>query len=502
MKSRIKYSIINSSTTMIIYILKILIGFVARSLFIKFLGAEYLGLNGLMVNLLNFLSLAELGIGASIVYELYAPLAKKDESAIIALMQFYRKAYKVIALIVAVLGLSMMPFLHLMIHGGTSISNIKEIFLLFLTNSVMSYLFTYKRSILYADQKNYVVTISDFLFYVILTIFQLYVLLHTKNYILYLILQILFTLLSNLCISKIVEKKYPYLNNKITEKLPQSNVISLKKNVIGNIASQVGTVIVLGSDNVLISGFVGLTAVGLYSNYTLIINAIQSMLQQVTSSVTATVGNTITDNDKEKDYSVFKFYLFIVSSIGFISSLCIYVFINPFITIWLGKNFLLKSDVVVLITINYAFFVYRLTTQTFISAYGLFWQQRWKAIIESFLNVLFSVIFLKVFYLGISGVLLGTLLSTLMVISWYEPYVVFKYGFQRSIFEFAKSTVIFYLKLFFCIFILSRLSNYLVINSVMDFLKIFIIYFPIILVSYSILFWKSIRKFMRFNTSI
>ena len=182
---------------MIIYILKILIGFVARSLFIKFLGAEYLGLNGLMVNLLNFLSLAELGIGASIVYELYAPLAKKDESAIIALMQFYRKAYKVIALIVAVLGLSMMPFLHLMIHGGTSISNIKEIFLLFLTNSVMSYLFTYKRSILYADQKNYVVTISDFLFYVILTIFQLYVLLHTKNYILYLILQILMIKLLN-----------------------------------------------------------------------------------------------------------------------------------------------------------------------------------------------------------------------------------------------------------------------------------------------------------------
>ena len=195
MKSRTHYSVLNSTTSAAVYMIKLLIGFVSRTFFIKYLGSEYLGLNGLFTNILSFLSLAELGIGTTIVYELYKPLATRNIEEINAFMGLYKKAYDIIGIAIGVLGMGVIPFLPIIVGHNVTIHNIPLLYVLFLANSVVSYFFTYKRSILNADQQNYKVIINDFVFYVIVSIIQIGLLLYTSNFTLYLTVQIAFTLI-------------------------------------------------------------------------------------------------------------------------------------------------------------------------------------------------------------------------------------------------------------------------------------------------------------------
>jgi len=491
MKSRTRFTVINSSVSTVIYIIRTLLGFVARSIFIYQLGVSFLGLNGLFTNVLSFLSLAELGIGTSIVYELYKPIAMNDREKIKSLMKLYKGAYDFIGIVVFCIGMLVIPVLPFIIKNGIHISNVYSYYVLFLMNSVVSYFFTYKRSLLNADQKNYVTVINDFVFYCATIGLQMYFLVAFHSYMLYLLVQIVATITSNLCISHIVNKRYPFINEKKVYPVSKKVTAELKKNIVGNISSQVGSIIVLGSDNILISAFVGLTVVGIYSNYTLITNAIRSTMQQATSAVVSSFGNLVAQSSADKTYSVFKSYWFVNTCVSFISGISIFSFINNFIAIWIGEKYLLPMHTVFLMSIYLVILMYQGTARTFISAYGLFWQQRWKPIFEATINLVFSLLFMGIFHLGVDGVLMGTLCSSIFVIIWFEPYIVFKYGLQRSVKNYAYNTVEFYCKFLLAVFVISKIQPFLIVTNIVDFIKALIVQGIVIAILFFILFGRN-----------
>lgn len=470
LKSRIHYSVLNSTVSASVYIFRMLLGFGIRYYFIQTLGVKNLGLNGLFTNILSFLSLAELGIGTSIVYELYKPVAYSDKDAIKSLMFLYKKAYTFIGVTVAVVGVCIAPLLPFFIHKSSMSFNVYIYYFLFLSNSVVSYFFTYKRSMLNADQQNFKTVINDFIFYIMCAIIQIITLLYYHSFVVYLVIQVLTTLFSNLSISYIVNKKYPFLKEKNVKKLSSQVVKGIKKNVVGNISSQIGAIIVLGSDNILISAFVGLSAVGLYSNYTLIANAVKSLLQQATNSIVPSVGNLISTGNQDKTYVIFNQYLFLNSGISYFAGIGIFSIIDNFIKIWLGKKYILPTSTTVLISLYITMMMYQGAVRTFVSAFGLFWQQRWKSIFESIVNIVMSLIFLLIFKLGINGVLLGTISSTLLITIWFEPFIAFKYGFMKEPSEYIMSTIKFYLFFVINMYVFSYVREWFKVVTVVDFI--------------------------------
>lgn len=437
-RSRMEYSIINSGISAIVYVLNVVIKFVSRSFFIAFLGASYLGLNGLFTNVLSMLSLAELGIGTSIVYSLYSPLANKDEQKIISLMHLYKKIYSYIGLAVAVLGILIIPFLPHIIGDANNIPNILFIYLLFLANSVSSYFFTYNRSLLIADQKVYLTVINDFMFSVLTIIAQIISLYIYNNFILYLSIQIIGTLLGNISLTLVVKKYYSFLKSTEIGKLDEETKIILKKNTIGNLSSKVGAVVVSGTDNIFISSFVGISTVGLYSNYLLIINSVRGLCGQITNSITSSIGNAAIDANDKFNKRIFERHNFVNFTLIYFSSSVLLTTMNLFIVFWVGESYLLSQSTLFLIISNFVLLMSRNSCLVFIEAFGLAWQQRWKSILEATLNIILSFSFLYFFKLGINGVLLATTISSLATVCWIEPYVVYKYGLHYKVSSYLK----------------------------------------------------------------
>ena len=236
-----------------------LLRFISRIIFVKVLSDVYLGVNGLLSNVLGLLALSELGISTAISYSLYKPLADKETSKIKVLMRFYQKAYRIIALIILVLGLILIPFLPWFIKDTSGIDNLTFIYLIFLGNMVITYLFSYKRTLITADQHNYkimpMIMLSNFL----LTIFQITVLLIFKDYIIYLLVQSVFVVIENLLVNHVINKEYPYLKEKALEKLPKEEFKTIATNVKALMYHKAGSYVLSASDNIIISKFIGKT---------------------------------------------------------------------------------------------------------------------------------------------------------------------------------------------------------------------------------------------------
>lgn len=464
-KSRTHYAVLNSSVSAIISILKFLIQFISRTFFIHLLGKEYLGVNGLFTSILSMLSLAEMGIGTSIAYSLYKPLANQEYSKVKTLMNLYKKIYRFIGIAVLIIGISILPFLTKLVGEPTIEINVYLAYLLFLGNSVISYFFTYNRSLLSADQKNYITVINDFVFFVLLNLLQVFILILTRNFYLYLAVNILTTFLGNVYLSKKVDKEYSMLKNTPEIPLDAETKSILKKNTLGNFTGKIGSMIVSSTDNIYISAFVNISTVGLYSNYLLIINGLQTFTMQLISSVTGSIGNLGSYSENKKLYVVFKRHNFLNFVIIFFATPIMVSMINPFIEIWAGSSYRLPIITTLLIIINYAIKAYRLSCWVFIDALGLAWQVKWKSFWEGIVNILASGLFLLYFKLGINGVLLGTTLSSILVVSWWEPYAVFKFGIKQKFRNYIYQSTYYFLTLFItCVFTYYSNNFLLVVN--------------------------------------
>lgn len=412
----------------------LIISFIARIIFVKFLSDEYLGLNGLFTNLLTMLSLVELGVGSALVYSLYKPLADGDNEKVKSLMDLYRKAYNIIGGVVLIIGILFIPFYRYLISEVPSISHLDFIYILFVLNTAISYFYSYKRSLIICDQKRYIATIYRYVFYFLLNVFQIIVLFLTHNYILYLITQVVFTWLENICISIKADRMYPYLNDKNIKKLDKKELNTISKNVRAMLFHKIGGVVVNSTDNILISKLVGLIAVGMYSNYYLITSALDTITAQFFNAITASVGNLGACTNSKKVKETFNTTFFLNYLIYGVITVCLLILFNPFIEVWLGKKYLFDFGVVLVITICFYLKGIRKTCLTFKDALGLFWQDRYKPIIESIINLVASII-LGIKY-GVLGIFMGTIISTVTTSLWIEPYVLYKYYFKENIIDY------------------------------------------------------------------
>ena len=303
---RTKNSFYNTIAQMIYYIINIAFGMINRKILLAVMGVEYQGINGLFSNVLSLLSLAEMGIGTAIIYHLYKPIQENDIFQIKTLMGFYRKCYNIIAIVVFSLGLLVLPFLGFFIGENSLDINFNIVYLLMLFEVLASYLFTYKRSILYAKQRNYIVFIADSLYLLLAYTIQILIIIFTKNYYWYLACKVILRIVENSLLNLATNKWYPYLKVKNAEKLDKAIFDDIVLKVKGTMFHKIGAYVVYGTDNVLLSKFFGLLIVGIYSNYSLIITSVTNVFAQIVTSATASVGDLLTYNDIAKNFRIYK----------------------------------------------------------------------------------------------------------------------------------------------------------------------------------------------------
>lgn len=435
---RAKNSIKSVATSVISSILTMLFGFVARAVFVKTLGNEYLGINGLFSNILSMLAIAELGFGSAIIVNLYKPVAKNQTEKIKSLMDFYKKIYRIIAIIVAVMGIAIVPFLNHIVGDVSINQSIYLIFMLYLTDTVFSYLLTYKRSVLYANQKKYIIDLVHIGYVVLLNILQMIYLILAKDFIGYLIIKIVFRVLENVIITIIVNKKYSYMKDKKVKPINKRLKTSIFIRVKGLLFHKIGYFIVLGSDNIIISMLpnLGIIQVGLYSNYNMIISAVSQLLIQCFSALTASVGNLLVEKNQRKTFSIYKSTLLANAWLYSFSAITIFILSKPFIYIWLGEQYVLSDFIVLVLAINFYINGMRQTYNTFKEAAGIFYQDRFVPLIESLVNIVVSIVL--GYYMGLAGVFIGTIASDMVLFIFSFPKFVYKKVLHGNIKDYIK----------------------------------------------------------------
>ena len=440
-KSRTESALLNSTFSIISKLTTVLLSFIVRTVFVRVLTKEYLGLNGLFSNIITMLSLVDLGIGIAIPYSLYKPLANKNEDKVNALMRFYKKVYNVIGILVLVIGLSITPFLSLLIKEMPNIPNINIIYILFVINSSVSYFFIYKQSLIQSDQKSYIITRISIVVAIIKAIVEMILLLLFKNYILYLSISIIATIAQNIIISWKCDKMYPYIRKKSNTIIQKEEIKDMIKNIKSLFIYRIAMVIVNGTDNVIISKMIGLVEVGLYSNYLMVINAVNNIISQVFSSITASIGNFIVTKRKNESEKLFHNISFCSFYIYGVCSICLITLLNPFIEWWLGSDYLLPFATTFVLGLNVYVLGMQNVAVSFRTAYGLFWEARYRPIATVIVNIVTSIILAK--WIGITGVFVGTFICRITTTTIFDPLVLYKHGFKKSSKEFFKKYAIY-----------------------------------------------------------
>jgi len=411
--------------------LGILASFIVRLVFIRILGSTYLGLDGLFSNILTVLSLTELGVGTAITYSLYKPLATKDTEKLKSLMAVFKKVYTIIGIIIFGLGFLLTPFLSFFINDMPDIWGLELIYALYVTNTAVSYFFSYKRNLILADQNRHIETIYRYGFYIGMNIIQIIYLLISHDYFGYLIIQVIMTILSNWALSRKADIMYPFLKEKKIKKLSKKEKKEIVQNTKGLMIQKVGNVVVNSTDNIIISKFVNLASVGLYSNYRLVTYALSIVINQLYTNLTPGIGNFFIDQDESRRIELFKKSNFITFWLSYFCSICLIVLFNDFIYMFAGKEYIFSLSVVFIIVFNFYFTVMRKVVISFREAAGLFYKDRYRTVFEVVSNLIISIILAK--YLGVFGVFLGTAISYFSLSFWIVVYVLFKDGLKSKV---------------------------------------------------------------------
>lgn len=430
-ESRTVNSIRNTFFSIVGQTFSIVLSFVVRFVFIRTLPTEYLGLNGLFTSVLTILSLAELGIGTAIIYAMYKPIAEHDEEKICILMKLYARVYTAIGLFVAIVGIAISPFLGSLIKDMPDIPGLTGIYFIFLFDTVASYFFAYKRSLISADQRESVLSLNHLCFIIIKSIVQIAVLITLKNFYIYLFIQVACTLCENIRVSVIVDKLYPFLKEYNGHgHLSKQEKYEIIENIKALFIYKAASVFLGGIDNLVISSQIGVICVAIYSNYLMIINSLTNVINMFTASITASIGNFVATEDVQDQRKLFERVVFIVFLMYGFSSVCLYTLFNPFMEIYGGKNLLLSNNAIILIILNFYITGMMSPIWTFRTTMGLFIYGRWRPVISAVINFVLSMIFAK--YWGIEGVLIATAISRITTNLWFDPYIVYKKGWGIS----------------------------------------------------------------------
>lgn len=427
-KSRTEYSARNTTVAMIARAGAIMMGFAARVVFTHTLSEDYVGINGLFTDILSVLALSELGVGTAITYALYKPISEGNIEKQKSLMKLYQSFYRIVAVIVLAAGLLVIPFMDVLIKDQPQVGHLTLIYMMYLTNSVVSYLGIYKRTLIDAHQQSYIGVLYQTCFWGLQNIFQIIVLLATRNFILYLSILIICTLLNNICISRRADKMYPYLRDKKAERLPKDEKQGIFRNIRAMLMHKIGTVVVNNTDNLLLSALVGTVSVGKYSNYFLIIGSVKQVLEQMFQGITASVGNMGVEEGRERIRKIFETSFFMGQWIYGLTVICMYEALDLFVGLSFGSQYVFAGNVTLILCLNFYLNGMRQASLVFRDSMGLFRYDRYKSLAEAVINLVVSLILGK--YLGTAGVFLGTMVSTVTTSLWVEPYMLYKHRLQ------------------------------------------------------------------------
>lgn len=426
---RTRYTLINMLVNIGGQFFTMLLSFISRMVFIRCLSAAYLGVNGLFTDVLSILNFAELGIGTAMVFSMYEPAARDDEQKLARLMNLYKWMYRAVAASVLLFGLVLLPFLPHLIKGGEGIEHITLIYMIYVLGSASSYLLNYKSSIYQAYQKGYIRAGWNVVCECIKTVLQIAVLLLTGNFILYLAVQQVVQFLPNIIVSRMVDKEFPYLKEcrELPEKEERNGIL---KNIGAMSMHKLATVIVRNTDSLLMSSFIGLATVGLYSNYRLVLNALNNLLNKFATAFSGSVGNFVALENSDRLYRVYKEmdFLFFVQSAYLTGGLM--MLFNPLIALLFGGEYCFPMTTVVIIVTEFYISRMRQTNLLFRRSWGCsgttairLWRSPssiWWPRLHWCSGTVWPV------SLG------GTIISSLCTCVWVEPYIFLKYGVRED----------------------------------------------------------------------
>lgn len=414
----------NVTVGVIAQLITLVLSVVSRRIFVTFLSAEYLGINGLYSNILSVLALAELGVGSVTQFFLYKPVSENNHSEILQLMRYFRKLYTIIAAVILTLGLCLIPFLNVVVNSELAQNELILYYVLFLLNSVISYFSADKIALLAANQDNrlqkYVAMFSAIVFQILYII----VLMLWHNYTIYVLVMILCTLSNVLVINALCYKRYPYLKNKVAPGEASVDKKRILTDVKATFLYKIGATIVNNTTNIIISVMISTAMVGFYSNYYMIVVAIQGFIAILSKAMVSGIGNLSVSRNTKQMQSVFYLMLLVYNFIAAFGGISLYLLFNDFIPIWLGGEFLLDRSVV--FAIAFSFYLTNAISPLWIfrEANGLFKKVRYLFLFTAAFTILFSVVL--GYYFKLFGILLAPSLARIVTQVWYEPRVVYR----------------------------------------------------------------------------
>lgn len=436
--SRLQNSIRNLNFGVISQILISILKFASRSVFIYVLGEEFLGVNGLYTSILEVLSLTELGLSYVVTYSLYKPLAENDIEKLSALMTFYKTVYRYIALAVAIIGLSLVPFLNVLVKSDIDHFYLVLYYLMFLANAVCSYLLVYKSSIIDADQKQYLISKYTVIFKLLTTILQILCLLVFRNFTLYLAIQILMTIGNNYYVSHRADALYPFIREK--RELPREEKKRIFADVRHMFAYRAGGSLLNGTDNLYISSMISTATVGLYDNYAMISMMITGYVNIVNSAIVSSIGNLNTSDDTRLKKEIFDVISMIFTWLATFCAVSLLVLSNDFVGILAGERFVLPFATVVVIVVNFYLPVILQPIWNYRNTTGLFRETRNILLYAAGLNIVLSYVLGRIW--GLTGILAATSVSRVLTSFWFEPYMLYKRIFQASCWEYFRRQLV------------------------------------------------------------
>lgn len=464
-ESRTAKSVINILSMVLSKFVGQFLGFITRTVFLYTISMEYLGVGSLFSNVLGLLSLAELGIGGAMIYLLYKPMAEHDEETAAALVQLYKKLYRIIGSFVLVVGLALTPFLDFFIAEKPDIPDLYLIYILYVCNTAITYfLGAYKQAVFQADQKLYIINKISMMMSVVFTGVTVVLLLAFKNYLLSVVITLIQNAATNLTMVHVTHKHYPFVKQKAKKKLPADMKEHLIKTVKGMFLYKMAASILTGTDNLLISKYVSVVAVAKYTNYLTITTIVRTFLYMVFDGILPSLGNLCSGKDVIRIRSVFSEMSYVNYWLSGAAAVALAVLLEPFIAIWAGSHYVMGKTTAIIIGIKFYIQTGMRSTGVIRDAAGLYYESRWLNISQCIVNIIASIALVQ--NMGVDGVLVGTIVALMTTMFWIQPYLVFKYILEYG----RKELLYYYLRQFGMMFFWCAV--YLIVRGIISALNI------------------------------